>query len=268
MYPRIGGLEAIDGIWLYGPVNGIAALSVSLVLFWLMSRDGVRWTRLLPIGLVVAIGGFGGAKLYSFLYRGGIGPLEEELRSGLRYPGALVGMLLAVWIGGRLLPAGVSRRDYLDAWAPGFAVGGAIGRLACLLHGCCYGAPTGLPWAIRYPRGSIPWYDHLDAGRLAVEAAHSAPVHPFPIYLMAMEGALAAYLLWLWPRRRYPGQVLLHFLAIHGLSKGVIEAWRDPFDWLHLAVVPIGLAAVGVLAWLERDMRAEALDVSSRSPSR
>ena len=270
MYPRLGGFENLDGALLYTPVTALAALAVSLVLFWLLGREGFRIRDLVPMAVLVGIGGFGGAKLYSLLYRwvsfgGTLGDFSQEVQGGWRYPGALVGMLLAVWLGRRLLPRGLSARAYLDAWAPAFAFGGGIGRVACLLHGCCYGAPTSLPWAIQYPYGSIPWHDHLSAGHISRVESLSAAVHPFPVYLLLMEWILAVYLLRLRKRARFEGEVTLHFLAIHGLAKGWLELFRDPVSGFHLVVVPIGLVALAVLLWERRlsfaDERAGAAGV-------
>jgi phosphatidylglycerol---prolipoprotein diacylglyceryl transferase len=38
-----------------------------------------------------------------------------------------------------------------DAAVVAVAVGVAIGRVGCFLAGCCYGAPTDLPWAVHFP---------------------------------------------------------------------------------------------------------------------
>ena len=35
-----------------------------------------------------------------------------------------------------------------DVFAPGIALGHAIGRVGCLFAGCCFGRPTSLPWGI------------------------------------------------------------------------------------------------------------------------
>ena len=37
-----------------------------------------------------------------------------------------------------------------DAFAPGIAAGQAVGRLGCLLAGCCYGHPTDAPWGVTF----------------------------------------------------------------------------------------------------------------------
>ena len=37
-----------------------------------------------------------------------------------------------------------------DLFAPGIALGYMVGRLGCLMAGCCYGKPTDVPWAITF----------------------------------------------------------------------------------------------------------------------
>lgn len=254
MYPRLGGIENLDGMLLYYPILAIAVFAVNVLIFWGLARQGYRPTRLIPFQLALSLGGFLGAKLYSIAFRGELRSLHEELEGGWRYPGALLGMLAAAWLARRLLPRGLTAPVYLDVWAPSFAIACAIGRIGCLLNGCCYGTIAALPWAIQFPYGSIAWYAHRDGGVLATGATISAPVHPFQVYLMVMELGLAAYLVWLKPRARYEGQVVLQFLAIHGIAKGALESFRDPFNWMHLVVVPIGLVAliVMIVPWRPR----------------
>ena len=78
--------------------------------------------------------------------------------------------VFAIWKGGLELLGGVllaiavivfySRhhklpvRRYLDILAIGLMLALAFGRIGCFLNGCCFGKPTNLPWAIRFPYGS------------------------------------------------------------------------------------------------------------------
>lgn len=269
MYPRLGGIENVEGLLVYNPVLVVAVLVVNVALLGLLAKRGHPPLTLVPMQLAVSIGGFGGAKLYSMMFRGGIESLVEELEGGWRYPGALLGILASAWLARRFLPRGLTPGAYLDALAPGFAIGCAIGRIACLLHGCCYGAISRVPWAIHYPYGSLPWYAHREAGQLPFEGGGflSAAVHPFPVYLFLMEVGLGVYLLRLLPRARYEGQVMLQFLAIHGIAKGALEAFRDPFSWMHVVVLPIGLVALALLGWAERAGHAK-LELGSPSTTR
>lgn len=43
-----------------------------------------------------------------------------------------------------------------DIAAPSMAIGLALGRVGCLLNGCCYGGQTDLPWHVTFPKYSAP----------------------------------------------------------------------------------------------------------------
>jgi len=54
-----------------------------------------------------------------------------------------------------------------DLVMPGFLLGLAIGRIGCLMNGCCYGGycDLNLP-AITFPKGSLPYIEQLSSGEL------------------------------------------------------------------------------------------------------
>jgi phosphatidylglycerol:prolipoprotein diacylglycerol transferase len=61
-----------------------------------------------------------------------------------------------------------------DLIAPSMLLGLAIGRVGCLMNGCCYGAVCDHHWAIRFPAGVqtpfvLPHDDKLDSYRLTRE---------------------------------------------------------------------------------------------------
>ncbi len=78
--------------------------------------------------------------------------------------------VFAIWQGGLELLGGVLSaivvivfylrhhklpvRRYLDILAIGLMLALMFGRIGCFLNGCCFGKPTDLPWAVRFPYGS------------------------------------------------------------------------------------------------------------------
>jgi phosphatidylglycerol:prolipoprotein diacylglycerol transferase len=86
----------------------------------------------------------------------------------------------------------------LDVTVIGASSAVSVGRIGCFLAGCCFGKPTALPWAVAFPPG----------GRVP-ESLHEVPLHPTQLYLVAGFGAVAMALMWLAPRRRFPGQLFL-----------------------------------------------------------
>lgn len=95
------------------------------------------------------------------------------VEGGLVVYGSLIGALLAAawFVRQHHLPALVLG----DLIAPSLALGLAIGRLGCLMNGCCYGGVCDHPWAVTFPQlrdddgrlvGSPPYLQHKRLGML------------------------------------------------------------------------------------------------------
>lgn len=101
--------------------------------------------------VIVIVFGFMGANFFNILIHAseykGRGVKEIFYTSGLAYLGMPILGFFALWVYCRLI-----RLPFLviaDYAAPFFMLERAIGRVGCLGYGCCYGIPSGLPWA--YP---------------------------------------------------------------------------------------------------------------------
>jgi len=55
-----------------------------------------------------------------------------------------------------------------DLIAPSCALGAGLGRLGCLMQGCCFGGACDLPWAVTFPWGSPPQVRQAIDGRVDV----------------------------------------------------------------------------------------------------
>lgn len=144
---------------------------------------------------------------------------------GLTYYGGFLGAsAAAVWL---------LRRDRFPFWKAadmaGFAVplGLAFGRMGCLLAGCCFGAPTPLPWGLSFPPRSPASEEQAKAHLLESVRAWSHPVHPTQIYESAACLGIAGFLLvWLMPRKRYDGQIFVGFLVLYAIARFLVEILR------------------------------------------
>jgi len=102
-----------------------------------------------------------------------------------------------------------------------------FGRLGCFFGGCCFGLPTDPPLGMSFPPGSAASYEQFESGLLADKHLASLPVHPTQLYEALGCLAIAAYLLlWLHPRKRFDGQVLLMFLMLYAVLRFLIEFVR------------------------------------------
>jgi phosphatidylglycerol:prolipoprotein diacylglycerol transferase len=138
-----------------------------------------------------------------------------------------------------------------DAFAPGIALGQAVGRIGCLLAGCCYGHPTDLPWAVTFT-------DPLAASNVGTPLGIS--LHPTQLYeSLAALFILVVLLSWERKRPMFAGQTFWTYLLMYPTARFVIEFYRgDPrgtvFDLLSTSqfvsvmIVPLSVAMLIVLA--------------------
>ncbi len=115
-------------------------------------RRGRPWDEVGPVVLATFVGMMVGSRVTQVF-------IEPEAASQLLdffnlFNPALGGRnLVGAILGGFLLALAFEKalgiaRGFDDASAPGIALGIAVGRIGCLLGGCCHGVPTDLPWAI------------------------------------------------------------------------------------------------------------------------
>lgn len=130
------------GAWpaLVGTGTVLALLTQSL----LGERLGVDLGRLLPLSVAACLLGLLGAKAYFLLTH--LSARHSLLAPGMSVQGfvlvAITTMLGGSWL--LDLPAGA----VLDVTTPGLLFGMTVGRLGCLLGGCCAGRPTSSRWGV------------------------------------------------------------------------------------------------------------------------
>ncbi|MBI1842879.1 MAG: prolipoprotein diacylglyceryl transferase [Verrucomicrobia bacterium] len=182
-------------------------------------------------------------------------------QGGLVFYGGVVGSSLA------LILYSLLKRQPLwllaDIATPSIALGSALGRIGCLMTGCCYGSPCSLPWAIRFPE------DH---------ATRHNPVHPVQIYDALINLALYLFLeLSCFRRRRFDGQVFVVWLLIYPFTRSFTELFRGDYPQRYLggSMTPAQamslftvVAGVALYFLLPRRLtrRAESSDLAETDP--
>lgn len=127
---------------------------------------------------------------------------------GISFHGALIGGMLAL-----IAYCSFKKISFLkvaDIFAPAVMIGYAIGRIGCLLNGCCYGAPTSAPWGVRF-------YDH---------GGWTSPSHPTQLYASILSLLFFGILLWMDSRRKFDGQLLAWYLIFAAIERFLMEIWR------------------------------------------
>jgi phosphatidylglycerol:prolipoprotein diacylglycerol transferase len=187
---------------------------------------------------------------------------------------------IAVWRGGLVFQGGPPvviaylyfyfKKRKVDFWKacdivfPYVPLGHGIGRIGCFLKGCCYGAPTTVPWGIparrvpwditQPPTGSDAYLGHLRRFEAVTLHEHwSLPIHPTQLYSTLGLLTICGLLLFL---RRYwnPffGFLMPSYLVAYGAYRFIIEEYRgdhNPVRLLNLSdqqIIGIIVAGFGI----------------------
>lgn len=254
----------------FATVAGVAAFLVA----W--RRAGARAdARVLASVFTTALTGLIGGRLYALIEQGWRWELTAGLEGGLRMPGAVAGLLVGLWFWRRIFVPDVPLGRIGDVGAVAAQCAFAVARLGCLSAGCCFGTHCGLPWALRFPRGTEAADVHAAMGWVAL-GEPSLPVHPLALYFVLLHAALALFLIWLLPRRTYDGQVLLVSVLIAQGGKAVLETLRQPLGaastgHLQVASALLACAAAALLitfAFHRPRAASHQRDQKLRSPNR
>jgi len=139
-------------------------------------------------------------------------PTDIASPGGFAIFGAILGAMLGVWIYCRIRR--VSFAPLGDMMAPGIILAQAIGRVGCTINGCCYGAPSSLPWAVTWT--------HPDS-----YAPLGVAVHPTQVYELLWDLLVFAILWGLLRGRLKPhGSLFAAYLALYAVGSFLIRFLR------------------------------------------
>jgi len=177
-----------------------------------LQKNGIRF----PMALIITTAG---------TYAAGLGTrilfvLEQNPELFLTDPGRAFAFWAGglSWLGG-LIPLTITGFVMLKLFrkpiwsnlgcnAPGLALSHVVARIACLASGCCYGAPTNVPWAI--------YSEKLGAN-----------VHPTQVYSMLGEFGSFVILQTLWMKKpEYRKYLLPLYVVFLGSHRFVQEFFR------------------------------------------
>lgn len=235
------------------PTYGVLVSLGLLLGLWMTARlgrrEGLNPELLVNLGIYCAVAGIIGAKLLMFAFDFGYyfrNPRELFSLSTLQAGG--------VFQGGVLLAIGVAflyvRKHNLpglktaDVFAPGLALGHAVGRLGCFAAGCCWGVECSRPWAVTFT--------NPEANRLTGVPLNT-PLHPTQLYESFAE-AVIFVVLYKWIRRaRRPGSVIGLYLVLYSAVRFAVEFVRA-----HDESNPLG-GALSVTQWISLALFAAGL---------
>lgn len=231
MHPLICHLGPFP-VYSYGLMLAVAVLLTSSLLARDARRIGISAETIYDLVFWVVLSGIIGARLFYVLLEFRMfvqAPLEVFMinKGGLAWQGSFAGGLLGglLFIKRHKLPLW----KLLDAAAPYIALGHAIGRIGCLLNGCCYGKPAA--WGLYFP-------------------GQEARLIPTQLFMTLTQLVIFLVLRWLQPRNGIDGRIFVWYLILSSLERFGMEFLRADhvlyfglsiFQYVCLALLALGL---------------------------
>jgi phosphatidylglycerol:prolipoprotein diacylglycerol transferase len=270
----------------YSALLLLALFSGYLITRWRAVRSGVKGSHIDNLVLLISILSLFGARLFSWLFYFPPGTsLWEALKDtggGMVFYGGMIFGILTLVIYSRI--ARLELSNLFDVFAPGLALGLALGRVGCFLAGCCWGdlcvdpnqwakvSDPNLSWQVRtvpfistakfplavtFPEGAGAYEQHHKLGLIEAQARRSLPVHPVQLYEAALALALCILLHRRFARRQWHGQIVCLFIFGYSVIRFGTEFLRADnvpayFGLTLSQIISVMLAALATIAWVGR----------------
>ena len=226
----------------------LAGIVVSIY-FW--SRLAKRDDRLLVVYISALCGAFLGAKLVYLLAEGwqhfGAPDMWQQLATGKTILGALLGGYVAVELAKKFVGYSGITGDWFAFIAP---IGIILGRVGCLLHGCCLGVICSPSWySMRDRNGDERW-----------------PAVPLEIFFN-----LAAILVFfiLRKKKKLPGQHFHIYLMAYGIFRFGHEIFRATPKFFGgfsgYQITALLVVILGAVGFAKRKIKSAAVNQAQTS---
>jgi phosphatidylglycerol:prolipoprotein diacylglycerol transferase len=223
---------------------------IAILVAWYFARRNAKTIDIDPshIDLIVPVTivvGIAGAILLARIM-----PIDPTGAGGAMSHGPRVRVinLLATGVIGVLVYTRIARLSFprlLDLFALPVVAGLAVHRVGCFLAGCCWGDIAvaaevetlaaqvqttsflqGVPGAVQYPPGSLPFEQHVALGLIGEGALASLPVYPVQLYEAALLLVMILVLSRV-PWRRVPaGTLVVLTVSSYALLRFTLEFLR------------------------------------------
>jgi phosphatidylglycerol:prolipoprotein diacylglycerol transferase len=216
----------------YGVMVALAFLAGLAITVKLARRSGLNAELMTNLAVYVALAGMLGAKLLMIVFDwnrymanpSDIFSLATLQAAGVFQGGLVLALVTAFWY---LRHQGLPPLATSDAFAPGLALGHAIGKLGCFAAGCCWGIETKLPWVVKF---------HDPQAYALTGVPLEIALHPSQLYESGAEALIFGFLYWRFGKPHAPGQIIGMYLVISSAIRFLIEFTRN-----HEQALPFGL---------------------------
>lgn len=184
-----------------------------IVFYFLSKKENIEKNTSIDIAIIISLTAYFGAKLFHIIFENFNFYIENPIeilyfwKSGYVYYGGILASILFVYIYAKIKRLDVFK--IFDLLSIGVSLGTGIGRIGCLLQGCCYGVKTNVPWKI---------------------FLHEEFRHPTQIYLSLNSFLIFVILLFIYKyRKKLNGTITLSYLVLYSIGRSIIEFYRADF---------------------------------------
>lgn len=250
MHPVLFKIPLFGGITIYS-YGVLVALGFVAGLLWVMResrRVGLDSSRAVDLVFWVIVAAIAGSRILHVAVSESDRFLANPLMFFKIWEGGLV------FYGGLIAAVAVSiwyiRRHRMpllltcDVFAPGIALGHAIGRIGCFLAGCCFGRVCDHPG----------WYSVVFPHDPQTFAPPGLPLYPTQLIEAGGEFLNFAILMLLRHYKRFDGQIFATYLVLYGIIRMVgeqmrgdaergflVEPWLSTSTFISLFMIAFGL---------------------------
>lgn len=242
----------------YGLLMSVACVIVGGICLYRARRyDVLPEDVFIVAAIAIGCGLFCGGLLFTFVTY----PLEyiwecvlsghfEVFIGGIVFYGGLVGGIIGALLGCKI--AGCSKERVIRIVVPYIPLGHAIGRIGCVLAGCCYGTPYDGPFAI---------YTVQDASNVAAKVGH------FPVQIVeSLINVGICILLYCYEKRGKANKLLVLYLFTYALIRFGLEFLRgdeirgitaglSSSQWISVLLIATSIALFCFWNWREKKHR-------------
>jgi phosphatidylglycerol:prolipoprotein diacylglycerol transferase len=167
MYPRLFEIPIINWpVGTYGPMLVIGFLAAITLIGHLSKNITTNTQHITNAALYSLIGGVIGARAFYVIhyfekYQNNLSDIFRIWHGGLELLGGVIAAVIIILL--YMVYHKLPIRRYLDILAIGLMLALAFGRIGCFLNGCCFGKPTNLPWAVRFPYDSFVYNSQISS---------------------------------------------------------------------------------------------------------
>lgn len=238
----------------YGLIAVVGALLAILFIWFRSPKLGIKRDDAVYVMVMGGIGAIIGAKLLYILT-----VLPEFIRDlpligtnfgefarlyllgGMVFYGGLLGGIFAAWLTARSYK--IDLRRFYPAVIPALALFCGIGRIGCLMAGCCYGVETTSPLGIIFTHSEL--------------APNGVALVPTQIIEAVFDFLLFGFMIWYTKDEKRNSSALKLYLIVYSVFRFVLEFFRgdsvrglwfglSTSQWVSLAVV-IGVVIIWIV---------------------